>query len=392
MNNKKSAIALTAFLTFIITTIMYVGAFLFFPSTSEKLGGIRSSLMPESGDFSEVRNLVNQNFIDAPNEKSLEEMATKGYVAGLNDAYSAYYTKTEYSEISAELTGNYKGIGIEVSVTEDDKIIIIAAYKDAPAYKAGIKANDIITKVNGTPYPGSKLDDAVSAIREAEGEITITIERDGKAKDFKVTPTEVSIPCAESEMLEDNIGYIQLFSFSEDANEVFRTHVNTLVADGAKALIIDLRDNPGGMLPTVVDIADLLLPKGNILTIQGRNMPKEEFKSGETCIDLPLYVLINGGSASASEVLAGALKDHKRAVIIGEKSYGKGVVQTVYELDSGAALKLTTAKYYTPSGVCIDGKGITPDHEVKWEPEEGYVYSKETDVQLQKAIKLINKK
>ena len=372
---------------------MYLGAFLLFPSTGEKLTMLRSGFMLKSAsDFPEVRKLVNENFIDAPDAKKLDTMAIKGYVAALNDAYSEYYTKSEYSDISAELTGNYKGIGIEVSVTEDDRIIILTAYKDAPAHNAGIRANDIITKINGTAYTANALNDAIAAIREAVGEITVTIERDGKAKDFNVTPTEISIPCAESEMLEGNIGYIQLFSFSEDANEVFRTHVNTLVADGAKALIIDLRDNPGGMLPTVVDIADLLLPKGNILTIQGRSMPKEEFKSGETCIDLPLYVLINGGSASASEVLAGALKDHKRAVIIGEKSYGKGVVQTMFELDSGAMLKLTTAKYYTPSGVCIDGKGITPNHEVKWEPEEGYVYSKETDVQLQKAIELINKK
>lgn len=391
MKSKKSAIALTAFLTFLVTTVMYIGAFVFFPSSGENLSGLRSSVVSGNGDFSEVREYVKNDFINVPNEERLNSMAIKGYVAGLGDAYSSYYTKTEYSELSEELTGNYKGIGIEVSITDDNRIIIIAVYKEAPAYNAGIKVNDILTKVEGKAYTGEKLNDAISVIRTAEGEITITIERDGKEVDLKVTPTEVSIPCAESEMLEGDIGYIQLFSFSEDANEVFRTHVNTLISDGAKSLIIDLRDNPGGMLPTVVDIADLLLPEGNILTIQGRNMPKEEFKSGKTCIELPLYVLINGGSASAAEVLAGALKDHKRAVVIGETSYGKGVVQTVYELDSGAALKLTTAKYYTPSGECIDGKGITPDHEVKWEAQEGYVYSKETDIQLQKAIELINK-
>ena len=223
MKSKKSAIALTAFLTFLVTTVMYIGAFVFFPSSGENLSGLRSSVVSGNGDFSEVREYVKNDFINVPNEERLNSMAIKGYVAGLGDAYSSYYTKTEYSELSEELTGNYKGIGIEVSITDDNRIIIIAVYKEAPAYNAGIKVNDILTKVEGKAYTGEKLNDAISVIRTAEGEITITIERDGKEVDLKVTPTEVSIPCAESEMLEGDIGYIQLFSFSEDANEVFRT-------------------------------------------------------------------------------------------------------------------------------------------------------------------------
>ncbi len=392
MKNNKSSVVLTAFITFFVTSAMYLGSYLFFPATHEKLGSIKDylpSLSIESGDMGEVKSLIDKNFINEPDEEKLNAVALKGYVAALGDAYSEYYTKAEYTSLTAELTGKYKGIGIEVGVNDKKQIVIITAYKDAPAHKAGLKSGDILDKVNGKHYAGDDLDTAVSVIKNAKESVTITVIRDGKSADYKITPEEVNVPCAESEMLADGIGYIRLYSFSEDANEVFRTHVNKLVSSDAKSLIIDLRDNPGGMLTTVVDIADLLLPEGNILTIKGRNTDKEEFLSGKTCLDIPLCVLINGGSASASEVLAGALKDHKRAVLVGEKSFGKGLVQSVFELDSGAALKLTTAKYYTPSGVCIDGEGITPDHVIEWKPDADYVYSMETDSQLQKAIELM---
>ena len=398
MNNRKNT-ALIVFVTFVVTTALYLGAYIVVPDAGGIMSEIRSIIVPSGfsggGDFAEVRKLIDANFIEDSDDTKLNSMAIKGYVAALNDEYSEYYTKQEYLSLSASLTGNYKGIGIEVSVDADNRIVITNVYKGSPALEAGLKAGDIIEKVEGKSYDGSTLNGAVNAIRTADEDaapVTITVIRDGKSLDVSVERREVSIPATDSEMLEGDIGYISLYQFSEDANESFRTEVNTLISSGAKSLIIDLRDNPGGMLTTVVDIADLLLPKGNILTIKGRNTEKEEFMSGDTHVDIPLYVLINGGSASASEVLAGALKDHKRATLIGEKSYGKGVVQSVYELGSGGALKLTTAKYYTPGGTCIDGEGIEPDYTVEFSVSDDYEYSKETDPQLQKAIELIKTK
>ncbi len=398
MNNRKNT-ALIVFITFVVTTALYLGAYIVVPDAGGIMSEIRSIIVPSGfsggGDFAEVRKLIDANFIEDSDDTKLNSMAIKGYVAALNDEYSEYYTKQEYLSLSASLTGNYKGIGIEVSVDADNRIVITNVYKGSPALEAGLKAGDIIEKVEGKSYDGSTLNGAVNAIRTADEDaapVTITVIRDGKSLDVSVERREVSIPATDSEMLEGDIGYISLYQFSEDANESFRTEVNTLISSGAKSLIIDLRDNPGGMLTTVVDIADLLLPKGNILTIKGRNTEKEEFMSVDTHVDIPLYVLINGGSASASEVLAGALKDHKRATLIGEKSYGKGVVQSVYELSSGGALKLTTAKYYTPGGTCIDGEGIEPDYTVEFSVSDDYEYSKETDPQLQKAIELIKAK
>lgn len=398
MNNRKNT-ALTVFITFVVTTALYLGAYIVVPDAGGIMSEIRSIIVPSGfsggGDFAEVKKLIDANFIEDSDDTKLNSMAIKGYVAALNDEYSEYYTKQEYLSLSASLTGNYKGIGIEVSVDADNRIVITNVYKGSPALEAGLKAGDIIEKVEGKSYDGSTLNGAVNAIRTADEDaapVTITVIRDGKSLDVSVERREVSIPATDSQMLEGDIGYISLYQFSEDANESFRTEVNTLISSGAKSLIIDLRDNPGGMLTTVVDIADLLLPKGNILTIKGRNTEKEEFMSGDTHVDIPLYVLINGGSASASEVLAGALKDHKRATLIGEKSYGKGVVQSVYELGSGGALKLTTAKYYTPGGTCIDGEGIEPDYTVEFSVSDDYEYSKETDPQLQKAIELIKTK
>ncbi len=389
---KRNTFAIV-FITFLVTSAMYLGAYILAPSLFEffdSLGG--GGFVSSKDDLYRVKNLIEKNYYEDADSQFLTDSAIKGYVGALGDVYSEYYTKAEYLSFSEDMSGSYKGIGVEISNT-DNKIRVEAVYPNSPAQKALIEPGDFIERINGVSFTGEDLSKATNAIRTAkEDPVVLTISRDGKTMDVEVVRSNVDIPVVESELLEGDIGYIRLYQFTEDSNESFRTHLNTVVSNGAKALIIDLRDNPGGLLTSVVDIADLLLPEGNILTIKGKGMENQEFSSGKTCVELPMYILINENSASGSEVLAGALKDHKKAVLIGKTTYGKGLVQSIYELDSGAALKLTTARYYTPSGVCINGTGIEPHHEVNWAVDDDYVYDKSTDIQLQKAIELIEEK
>lgn len=394
MKNQKSAIALAVFVTFLVTSAMYVGAFVMFPDAHTTVRSFRNAILPfgqGGGVLSELEQVVSENYFEETDTDKLTESALKGYVSALEDPYSQYYTKEEYLEATTDLTGNYKGIGVVVSATEDNKIRVETVYEGSPAEEAGILEGDILAKVEDKSYTGELLNEAVAAIKTAEDDappIKLTMLRNGEHIEVMVERREVSVDVVDTQMLEDNIGYIEFTQFTEGANEEFRTGVNELMSSGAESIIIDLRGNPGGLLLTVLDIADLLLPEGKILTTKGRNTEEEVYMSGETFVDIPLYVLINGGSASASEVLAGALKDHDRAVLIGETTFGKGLVQNMLELSDGSAVKLTISKYYTPSGTCIDGTGIEPDYKVEWRPEEGYVYSMDTDPQLRKAIEL----
>ncbi len=392
---------LIIFLTFAVTSVLYLSAHILVPSFGNALDNIVSFITPgfeSGGKMGEVQNIIEHSFMGDPDKEKLETKALKAYVAGLDDPYSEYFTKEEFERLSSQLTGNYKGIGIEVTLNDENLISIVNAYKNAPAANAGIMAGDIIIKVDGTEVSGVNYNEAISMIR-GDGEygkkdtIILTIKRQEETFDTEVTRTEVTIQTVDSRMIDQSIGYVSLTDFAEESHKDFELAVNSLISSGAKSLIIDLRNNPGGMLTTVVSIADFLLPKGIILTIKGKNTQPEVYYSDEECIDLPMYVLINGSSASASEVLAGALSDHKRAILVGEKSFGKGVVQTMYNLSDGDALKITTAKYYTPNDVCIDGKGIEPDHKVEMlltKPLE--FYTQEEDVQLAKALEIIKSK
>lgn len=397
MNNKKSTV-LTIFLTFVFTSALYVGVHLYTPMLSNALNNAVSFLTPgfgSEGKMSEIRSIIEKNYIEEPNADKLEAKALKGYVAGLEDPYGEYYTAEEYASMTAQLSGNYKGIGVEVTIGDNNLITILAAYEGAPAAKAGLMPGDCIIKVNDTKVNGDNYNKAIDMMKGVgeygkADDMTLTIKRGEETFKVDITREEVSVDTVDSEMLKGNIGYVSLSQFADESDEDFEIAVNELISSGAKSLIIDLRDNPGGMLTTVVNVADYLLPKGNILTIKGRNSIPQEFSSDEDCIDLPMCVIINGNSASASEVLAGALKDHQKAILVGETSFGKGVVQSIYDLSDKSALKITTAKYYTPNDTCIDGKGIKPDHEVKMELTKPLSsYTKDEDTQLQKAIELL---
>ena len=394
MNKQKNTVS-AVFITFLITTALYVGAYVFVPQTSTfltNLKGITSGFL-KNGDASldEIQNLVNKNYFKDVDEAKLTESAMKGYVAGLGDPYSQYHTASEYKDLLSDLNGNYKGIGITATVV-DGEIVVAVVHKGGPADKAGMKKGDIIIKVDDTEVNGDSYNKAVSLMRgtnDTDDKVKVTVKRGEEILAKDLVREDISIQTVTYEIMEDDIGYVAVSTFGENTDEDFRVGVNNLINQGAKSLIIDLRDNPGGMLTTVVDMADFLLPEGKILTIEGKNTPKQEFKSEKGEINLPIYVLINGDSASASEVLAGALHDHKKATLIGETTFGKGLVQTMYELKNGGALRLTTSQYYTPSGTCIDKTGIKPDVEVKMELEKSLaLYTPEEDIQLQKAIEL----
>ncbi len=394
---KKS---LTIFLTFIITSAMYLAAFVIFPALSSYLGSLGSSITGwfggGSGDLSQKINQIDayieEGYINEVDQSKLNDMALRGYVAGLGDPYSQYFSKEEMEALSADLNGTYKGIGLEVAKNEDNQIEVLNVFKGGPAEKSGLQAGDILIEVNNVKVNGDSLNEATNIIkgideRGKSDKITLKVMRGEEELTLTAVREEVVVQSVSGKMLKGNIGYLQISSFVEETGAQFKEEAAKLLDAGAKSLIIDLRNNGGGLLEAVVEIADYLLPEGNILTIKGKSGNPQVYNSDERAINLPMCVLTNGNSASASEVLAGALRDHKKATLVGEKTYGKGVVQTLYNFNDGSAVKITTAKYYTPSGECIDKVGIKPDVEVKMELTKALsLYTEDEDIQLKEAI------
>lgn len=332
-----------------------------------------------------------------------EDFATgiyKGFISSLKDPYSTYYTKEEYESLMESSSGVYHGIGAVVSQDVKTGVItIVKPYKDGPAYKAGLLPNDIIYKVEGEEVTGEDLTEVVSKIKGKEGtKVNLTIIRDGVADpmDFTIVRKKINIPTIEYEMLKDKIGYIQITEFDEITISQFSSAVSDLEKKGMKGLVIDVRDNPGGLLNSVVDILDRLLPKGKLVVYTEDKYGKreEEVTDDSLRFNKPIAVLINGNSASASEIFAGTLQDYKMATIVGTTSFGKGIVQRVIPLTDGTAVKLTISKYFTPNGRNIHGEGIVPDVEVELDEELKQLVTipKDKDNQLQKAIEILKKK
>lgn len=392
--NKKSlviTVSITAVCVFILTTAFYLSptGSLIFSHVSDTVSG------KNYARFVQIGNLIDSKFMGPYTDHVLMDNALHMYVASLNDPYSAYFNKNEYEEFVGNLDGDYKGIGVTVSNT-DGRILVSEVQKGSPAEKSGIQNGDIITAVNGTEYTGAALSEAVSAIRKTAlgGRVKISIERNGNPIDIDVVIEEIKIELVSGRMLSPVTGYIRLQSFGTGVGNLFKAKANELKKQGMKGLIIDLRSNPGGSLESAVEVGDFLLPEGKIITIKQKSGEEAVYKSDKSEIGIPMCVLINESSASASEVISGALRDHKKATLIGKKTYGKGVVQTLFELGDKTALRLTTAKYFTPSGECIDGIGIAPDIEV--DLPEGIVFGQrdteiENDTQLNAAIEEMNK-
>ena len=306
------------------------------------------------------------NKIDAEN---VENNIYKGFAKGLQDPYAEYYTPSEYQQLSEEDAGKYNGIGISIAKDTDTNYPeVVSVFKDQPAYKAGIKNGDLITAIDQKSTADMELQDVVSAIRSEDNDkVVLTIYRDKKTKDYTVEKTSVELDSVTYKMRKNKIGYIAVSQFHENTDEQFDKAVTDLESQGMKSLIIDLRDDGGGLLTTCTNMLSRLVAKDKMLVYtKDKKGKKEEFKSdsGKT-VDVPMVVLVNGNTASASEIMTGCLKDYKKATVVGTTTYGKGIVQTILPLTDGSAFKFTIAKYYTPKGTDIHEKGIKPDVEVK---------------------------
>ncbi len=344
--------------------------------------------------FGEVLEKINKEYVDDVNQSESMDSAINGLLQSL-DPYSAYMSPEIFNEMQTETSGEFGGLGIEVGM-ESGVVKVISPIDDTPASKAGIKAGDYIVKINDTQVQGKSLSEAVDLMRGPVGSgIELTIRRRGekKALIFNVIREVIQIKSVKADLLEKNIGYIRLTSFNENSGKQIEREIKKLEKnDSVKSYILDLRNNPGGLLSQAIKISDFFLENGEIVSTKSRKASENRkwfAKKGDLTNGKKLIVLINYGSASASEIVAGALKDHKRAILLGENSYGKGSVQSIIPLKNRGAIRLTVAKYYLPSGKSISEVGVSPDIEIG-EENENFRIKTETDNQLDYAIKLLN--
>lgn len=343
--------------------------------------------------FGEVLEKINEEYVDEINQSDSMDSAINGLLQSL-DPYSAYMSPEIFNEMQTETSGEFGGLGIEVGM-EAGVVKVISPIDDTPASRAGLKAGDYIVKIENTQVQGKSLSEAVDLMRGPVGSsIELTVRRRGekKALTFNITREIIKIQSVKADLLENDIGYIRLTSFNENSGEQIENKIEELEKNqNIKAYILDLRNNPGGLLSQAIRISDFFLDNGEIVSTKSRQ-PSENrkwfAKKGDLTDGKTLIVLINYGSASASEIVAGALKDHKRAIILGENSFGKGSVQSIIPLKNKGAIRLTVAKYYLPSGKSISEVGVSPDIEIVEEGEEFKIKS-ETDNQLNYAIKLL---
>lgn len=335
--------------------------------------------------FVTAYRFIELKYVNQTDDVNLIDGAIDGMVKSLGDPHSNYLSPKMYQSLKEQTQGSFAGIGVVMGMDNNKNIKIVAVMEDSPGQKAGLAEGDQIIAVDGTPVTEMAFDEVATHVRGEPGtDVVLTIMRDGAQQDYTITRDNIKLKTVGHEMLDNNIGYIQIVSFSEDTAQEFMDAYTDLQNQGMQGLVLDLRNNPGGLLTACVDIAKNLVPKGNIVSIVDKDGNKEVYSSDLEQVPYPVAVLINKNSASASEILSGAIQDTKSGVIIGETSYGKGSVQTILPMMDDDAVKLTIAKYYTPSGRSIDGVGITPDIEVKL--DEGST----VDTQLDKAKEVIN--
>ena len=344
--------------------------------------------------FSEVLDKINKEYVDEVNQGKAMDAAINGVLQSL-DPYSAYMSPEMFDNMQTETTGEFGGLGIEVGM-EAGVVKVISPIDNTPASRAGIKAGDYIVKINETQVQGKSLTEAVELMRGPVGtDIEITVRRIGKKKAiiFNITREIIEIESVKSKILDDKIGYLRLTSFNENSSEQIKNKIKEIKKDKKiKGYILDLRNNPGGLLSQAIRISDFFLDYGEIVSTKSRKSSENRkwfSKKGDLIDGKTLIVLINYGSASASEIVAGALKEHKRAILIGENSYGKGSVQSIIPLKNKGAIRLTISKYYLPSGESISEVGVTPDIEIE-ESSDGFAINTDTDNQLNFALKLLN--
>ena len=391
------AVVLTAFVTFMITS------FGMYSYLNERQGGIstsNNSIIEEltaSKDQSiekylnKIRSTLNKYYLwkNDINEEDLKNSAIQGYVAGLGDEYTEYIPANKMKDYTENIMGSFVGVGIYMVADEkSDRVLVYYPIPESPAEKAGIKPGDLIISVDGTEYTAKDFENISSFIKGKEGtKVNLVIEREGERISFDLVREKITTNPITTKLLDNNIGYVKVPSFDEDTSNGFKNQ-------GAKKLIIDLRNNGGGIVDEAVNIADFLLEKEKIIisTVDNKDKKTVTYSKNDPTITIPVVVLVNENSASASEILACSLQDNERAKLVGTKTYGKGIIQTLLSLSDGSGLKITTEQYYTPKEISIHKKGIEPDEEVKLPESVKNIYAVEEsqDTQLKKAIELLN--
>ena len=377
MKIRKTSAAIIALLIFALGAATGLGI-----SNAIMPAGSISSVSSNQGRYDKVNELwdiIEKNYYIEPNEENMKEGLAKGVFIGLGDKYSAYMTKDEYESYETSVTGEFDGIGVTFQMNKDGEFEVISTVKNSPAEKAGVKKGDIITKVDGKEYDDA--DKIGAAMRGKRGTtVKVTYERDGKENTVTLTRAHIVTETVTSKVLDDNIGYIKISSFEEKTDADFESALSEMESKAVKGVIIDLRDNGGGLVKSGVNIADKLLGKCVITYMEDRKGDKEYYRSNSDCTQLPYVLLVNGNTASASEILSAAVKDKGRGKIVGTQTYGKGVVQVSGRLSDGSGYRLTIMQYFSPNGNAIHEKGIKPDYVVKGK-----------DAQLKKAEELIKK-
>lgn len=387
-------IVLVAFITFIITSI---GMYQYFTKNNfgNKLVVSSSNNGEITSELSKYRSLIDKYFLGDIDENKLKEGAIKGYIEGLNDPYTEYISKEDMQDYMADATGNFVGIGIYMAKdTEANKIMVLSPIKGSPAEKAGILPGDLIVSVDGVQYTAEEMSVASNKIKGEEGtNVKIEILRGTETKSFELKRENIKVNPVEGKVLQNNIGYIEFSSFDEGTANEFKAKFEELSKQGIKSLIIDLRNNGGGIVDEALEIADYILAKDDVILyeVDKNNKEKIEKAKNDPIINMPIVVLTNENTASSSEILAGALKDHNKAKIVGKKTYGKGVIQQLLTLPDGSGLKITAEEYLTPNKTKINKIGIEPDEKVELPDTVKNVLTIEEkdDTQLQKAIEIL---
>ncbi len=393
------AILVTSVLTFGITNLLSVTfnnkAYISLPEYNRL-----KDVYDEYSKVISVKNYVKENYLKDISEEKLMEGQLKGVLNSLEDPYSVYMTKDEFGSLMEQTSGSFGGIGVVVTPGEDNLITVVSPIEDTPGERAGIKSGDKIIKVNGKEFLAENMDEAVKTMKgNPETEVVLTIMRtqDGKENqmfDLEIIREIIRLETVKASIIDDKIGYIKISSFDDLTYKDFKIELDRLEKKKIEGLIIDLRNNPGGLLSRTVEIADELLGKADIVYTQTKDGTRLYEKSNKQMVDYPLAILVNGGSASASEILSGAIKDNKRGVLIGTTTFGKGVVQRLHDLPDGSGIKLTISEYFTPNGINIHGVGIAPDIEVELNEgvEEIGIGNIQNDNQLQRAIEEVKSK
>lgn len=390
MNNNefKKGIAVGVAVTLVVTGTGFAGY--------QKIMFPKGSALSDTKTVQKLNyleSLINEEYLEEKEEDSLREGLYAGLMSGLNDPYSTYYTAEQYKELNTSNEGSYVGIGAVLQKDKDGGAKIVQLYEGGSGEQAGLKKGDVLKAIDGEDVTEKETSDIASMIRESDKDsVTLTIQRDEETKEIKVEIRDVEIQTVSHEMLDDETGYIRISEFSEVTSNQYKKAFEDLQDKGMKKLVVDLRDNPGGLLTAVCDVLRQILPEGLIVYTEDKNGKKEEEKcDGKSELAMPLAVLVNGGSVSASEIFAGAVKDYGIGTIVGTTTYGKGIVQTIQPLSDGSAVKITIAKYFTPKGNDINKKGIAPDVEAELSEDstDWTELTHEEDTQFQAALKEI---